>query len=258
MKFRFAGESHVGCEYTHNEDAIGWSVPQNFWLVADGMGGYESGEIASAVAKRTALRLISDCDDLKKLIIDVHHEVVDEATKRGNQGPMGTTLTVLRITGRTCKVAWVGDSRAWLWRKGKLGQINRDHTELQEMIDAGKLKREEVYSHPKANVLLQGLGRGNPNPEQVEIRLKSRDWVLLSTDGLHDKVPEAQIAAVLADAEHPAAATQKLVKAALDAETDDNVSVIVIACPEFEPEGLVERLGNVFRQSRGRTTSEHE
>jgi serine/threonine protein phosphatase PrpC len=232
MAFRFSGESHIGCVYTHNEDAIGWSLPHNLWFVADGMGGYSKGELASRIVKQTVLKGMADPDvQLKQLALDSHQAIVDEIAKKTGPAQMGSTLVLLQIKERNCQVTWVGDSRAYVWRKGKLEQINRDHTFIQSLVDEGMLDPKNVFNHPRKNELLQALGMGAPEPEETELRLESYDWLILCSDGLHDVVTQEEITNVLKDCKLPNEATQKLIQASLDRGVDDNVSVIVIGCP---------------------------
>jgi serine/threonine protein phosphatase PrpC len=247
MAFRFSGESHVGCVYTHNEDAIGWSLPHNMWFVADGMGGYAKGEIASGIVKKAVLKGMANPDvQLDQLVLDAHQAIVDELAKESGPSQMGSTLVLMQVVERSCKVAWVGDSRAYLWRKGHLGQINRDHTFLQSLVDEGVMEAKDVHKHPRKNELLQALGMGLPEPEETEIRLDSHDWLILCSDGLHDVVTQDEITDVLQDCKSPGEATQKLIQASLDRGVDDNVSVIVIECPQFPPEGIREHITTIF------------
>jgi serine/threonine protein phosphatase PrpC len=247
MGFRFSGESHVGCVYTHNEDAIGWSIPHNLWFVADGMGGYAKGELASGIVKQAILKGAANPEvQLGQLVLDAHQAIVDEIAAGTWSAKMGSTLVLMRVVDRNCEVAWVGDSRAYLWRKGHLDQITRDHTFLQSLVNEGVLDAKDVYKHPRKNELLQALGIDEPEPDEMIIRLETYDWLILCSDGLHDVVTQEEIIDVLNDCKSPNEATKKLIQASLDRGVEDNVSVIVIECPEFSPEGMREKITNYF------------
>jgi len=247
MGFRFSGESHVGCVYTHNEDAIGWAIPHKLWFVADGMGGYAKGELASGIVKQTVLNGMANPQvRLEQLVMDAHQAIVDEIAAATGFVQMGSTLVLMQVVDRDCKVAWVGDSRAYLWRMGHLDQITHDHTFLQSLVDEGVLDPRDVYKHPRKNELVQALGIGEPDPDETSIRLESYDWLILCSDGLHDVVTQAEITQVLDNCKSPNEATEKLIQASLDKGVEDNVSVIVIECPQFEPEGIREHIKNIF------------
>jgi protein phosphatase len=229
---RFAGESHVGCEYEHNEDVIGWVPAENFWFLADGMGGYAAGEVASGIVKRTLLKEYAGPDSsLSDLADKAHAAVVAEAKSEAAQREMGSTLVMLRVSHHLAEIVWVGDSRAYLWRHGELDQINRDHSVLEQKIKAGEISRSDAYKHERANELTQALGFDTPEPERIELELESQDWIIMCTDGLHDHVPHEVLVEALRASELPAQATQALIQAALAHSTDDNVSVIVVECP---------------------------
>jgi serine/threonine protein phosphatase PrpC len=259
MAFRFSGESHVGCVYTHNEDAIGWSITNSIWFVADGMGGYSNGELASSIVKQTILKGVANPDvPLKQRVLDAHQAIVDEIARERGPVQMGSTLVLLQIKERNCQVAWVGDSRAYLWRKCNLVQINRDHTFIQSLIDEGMLDPQNAFNHPRKNELLQALGMGVPKPELTELHLESHDWLILCSDGLHDVVTQEEIIDVLKDCELPNEATQKLIQASLDRGVDDNVSVIVVECPEFSPEGILEHISSILGARKRSTDADFD
>ncbi len=225
----FSGETHPGTKLTGNEDAIGWLVTRQVWLVADGLGGHASGDVASRIVKETILRGITpETHSLKPLILSAHQALLDAAAGDSRLQSMGSTVVVVRVSADRCTVAWCGDSRAYLMRDHDLQRISRDHSLLERMIASGEVTREEAHQHPQQNVLLQALGGRQPAPDEVEVPLQEQDWLLLCSDGLHDSLTDAEIGKILDSSAAPGEATRRLIEAALNHEADDNVSVIAI------------------------------
>lgn len=236
----FAGETHPGCVRSNNEDVIGWSLPAGVWLVADGLGGHASGEVASRIVKQTVLKAAGQPDWAPaSALLKAHEAIVAARADSAEQANMGSTALLVQIADRCCRLAWCGDSRAYLWRGGKLARLTRDHSTLQGMIDAGDLSTTQAHGHALQNQLTQALGDGTPTPEESEVQLNSGDWLLMCTDGLHDTLNDRDIAAVLRASDSPDSCTQQLMQRALAADARDNVSVIAIRCPEYpdDPRG---------------------
>ena len=209
--------------------------------VADGMGGAAHGELASTMALRCAFDLghsavkwifritddeIRDLHEQLDAILQlVHRDLVERALMDPSLTGMGTTLTGAYLIGLDAFIAHVGDSRAYLFRDGKLEQLTRDHTLAQEMMDAG-LPDPEVS---KRHILTNCLG-GTDKDVRVDFRhvlLQDRDRLLFCTDGLSDMVPEPEIARTLAKHAAPQAACQALIERALDHGGKDNVTAVV-------------------------------
>jgi protein phosphatase len=227
----FSGETHPGAVLDHNEDSIGWSIPTMLWLIADGMGGHASGEVASRVVKETVIRRSkAGEEDLKTLFMAAHEAVLQAAAQDSVRDGMGSTLVVARLRNSTCQVAWSGDSRAYLWRIGELRRITRDHSLLEELIEAGQLDAAAARHDPRQRVLRQAVGVITPDPGLVELPVVAGDWILLCSDGLHDSLSDDEIADVLRSATAPNDATRALVRAAVEHRAEDNVSVVVVCC----------------------------
>jgi protein phosphatase len=235
--FDFSGETHPGRVRSNNEDAIGWLIREELWLVADGMGGYSSGELASRIVKETILKNASaHPDSLRPVILRAHEAILASAAEESQRYGMGSTIVLAKVDGRRCRVEWCGDSRAYLWRAGKLSRISRDHSFLEHLIELGELQPEDAHKHPRSRELTQGLGIGDPSPDATDFWIKSNDWVLLCTDGLHDELTDDEIAAVLAASSSPNEATQNLIAETLEHDAEDNVSAIVIKFPAYPDE----------------------
>ncbi len=259
--------SHVGRVRTNNEDQylfgrLGRSleplmtnVPPEFlpqrldevgfgYLVADGMGGAAAGEVASGMAVKVLIDILRDAatwgrridadeaqalmDRLGDYYSEIHSRLIEEAQSDPRLSGMGTTLTVAYSFCKDLFVAHVGDSRAYLFRRGDLHQLTSDHTLAQAMADRGQIAPDAVAGHRYKHVLTNVLG-GHAGPVQTEVRhilLEQGDRLLLCSDGLTDMVPDAEIARVLSLIQGSDHACRALVDLALEAGGKDNVTVV--------------------------------
>jgi PPM family protein phosphatase len=224
-------------------------------IVADGMGGMAAGEVASRMAITTGIQLFAKApkwgfkinkEEARELLdrVNVYLREIDLALTERSESDhrlfgMGTTLTAAYSIGVDVFIIHVGDSRAYLERKGQLKQLTKDHTVAQAMADAGYISSEEVRRHTKRNVLTNFLGghRGKVKADVHWLRLAAGDRLLLCSDGLTDMLDDTAIARVLAEDSEPAAAAQRLVDEALECGGKDNVTVVVAryAVPSLEP-----------------------
>jgi protein phosphatase len=157
-----------------------------------------------------------------------HAAVTREAAANADQRGMGTTLVAVRVVGDLCSIVWVGDSRAYLMRRGVLRAISRDHSFVESLRDRGGLTEAQIQNHPNRNIVTQTLGMGSPVPSSAEQPLRDGDRILLCSDGLNDELTDREIADVLSAHPAPDQAADALVTAALDRGGRDNVTVIVI------------------------------
>jgi serine/threonine protein phosphatase PrpC len=172
--------------------------------------------------------------DVQWRIRVAHQALRREAARRETQSTIGSTVVALLISGQEYTCVWAGDSRAYLLRDGKMSQITRDHSLVQEMVEAGQLEPEQAESHPRANVITRAVGAAEDlELERRTDRFRPGDRIMLCSDGLTRQVPEAEIAEILRNSKI-AEAAPALVQVALEHKTRDNVSVIVVAC---EPAG---------------------
>jgi protein phosphatase len=214
-------------------------------IVADGMGGTVGGEVASRTAIGAFVDIVlrtpnlilrldkqSTQDVLTRMTTRFGHvkQALEEAVRRDPAlAGMGTTMTLAVNFRADLLVAHVGDSRAYLWRKGRLERLTRDQTMVQSLLERGALTPEEVAHHPMRHMLVGVLGtKGRPiNVELRFIGLEDHDQVLLCTDGLTEMVAEADIADVLAAAPTAEAACRQLVDHANSRGGKDNVTAVV-------------------------------
>jgi PPM family protein phosphatase len=217
------------------------------FLVADGMGGYAGGERASALVVREAVTHILETakwffrldDPDEEVRLRLLRESLERADRKliaeGEHDPklagMGTTLTAISIVGAEGFIVHIGDSRAYLFRDGKLEQQTNDHTITQELVRRGLLPPAEARRHKLRHVLTNVIG-GHPGVqgEVVKLRLADGDRLLLCTDGLHGPLADERIAEILSANPDPDAACRALVQAALGRGGPDNVTVVVVAC----------------------------
>jgi serine/threonine protein phosphatase PrpC len=197
-------------------------------VVADGMGGHAGGEVASRTAIIVFFHLLFDTPDWV-LKVDEHSaaKILDRVDP--NLRGMGTTMTLTYSIGFDLFLAHAGDSRAYLCRGGSLRQLTRDHTRVQELVDAGMMTREEAATHRLRNVLTNVLGGGVPltDVDVHRIALAAGDTVLLCSDGLYDVVKDDEIASILGAAASAEAACRALIALAMERGAPDNVTAVV-------------------------------
>jgi len=228
----FGHLSHVGLRRELNEDTYYGDAELGLWLVADGMGGHDSGEVASALARDSIVREVRAGKGLADAIRRANEDIIHQSRSRNESMPMGTTIVAIRITsaGRF-ELAWVGDSRAYLWN-GKLQQVSSDHSYVQELIDQGQLTHEQARSHPYRNVVTKALGVTEPDKLSIETvagELRPGMQILLCSDGLTEEVDDSMIAKALAQIDVSAQeCVDHLVAAALDGGGSDNVTAVLV------------------------------
>ena len=228
----FGHLTHVGLRRELNEDTYYGDSELGLWLVADGMGGHEYGEVASALARETIVRETRQGTPLPQAIRIADEEIIRASRQRSDALPMGTTVVAARIFGNRFEVAWVGDSRAYLWRDGKLAQLSHDHSYVQELIAQGAISVDQARTHPHRNVVTQALGVTDPqtlNVETLSGELAPGCQLLLCSDGLTEEVDDRTISRALGDTRCSAQeCVDGLVAAALDGGGSDNVTVILV------------------------------
>ncbi len=239
------GVTDVGRNREHNEDAIAWDMRTGLALLADGMGGHNAGEVASALAVdsvRTSLAevvtpeivasgIVNFSDALRDAVGFANQEIHEQSHERPECAGMGTTMAVALFINHDVILAHVGDSRVYRFRGNELVQITSDHSLVQEMIDNGYLSEEEAQVSTSRNLITRALGIA----EEVEIDICEEstqigDIYLLCSDGLTDMVSDQEILAVLhQNSDDVESAAQLLVDLANEKGGTDNISVILAA-----------------------------
>lgn len=236
MRLRAAGLTHPGLVRSANEDSMVMRNDAALWAVADGMGGLQHGKWASSevAALLQALQLGRNFP----LNVDAITATIEQANDRilmatrETRAQMGTTIAVLHIFETSFAAVWVGDSRVYLSRSGILYRLSQDHTQVQEMVDAGLLTAEEARHHPKSHILSRAVGVEQPlRMDAVTDTARIHDTFMLCSDGLTGVVEDAEIGSVL-NAHAPQTAVTRLLELALARGAPDNVTVIAVRCEE--------------------------
>lgn len=236
FRFRVAEHSHTGRVRTVNEDARLTQESSGLWAVADGMGGHENGQWASQTVI-TALEATDTDGELERgadaICTSLHqanaaiHDAAETAGKT-----MGSTAVVLLVRDRRFACFWVGDSRAYLLRGGRLVQLTEDHTQVQDLVSRGLLTPEEAAGHPLSNVISRAVGvLPGLEIDAISDEVRPRDVFLLCSDGLTGLVEPKEIEARLQTLQ-PALASQELLDLALDRGGPDNITLVLVACEE--------------------------
>ncbi|HWV15453.1 MAG TPA: protein phosphatase 2C domain-containing protein [Cellvibrio sp.] len=232
--------SHPGLKRSNNEDCLLSSPETGLWLVADGMGGHEAGEVASAIVLDTLAKLAQDQAhfSLTQAIQTAHKDILDSAAAGIGAAGMGSTVVALLSRKKNYQVAWVGDSRAYLWTStpagGELSRLTTDHSYVQMLLASGTISAEEVENHPDKHIITQCLGieeLENVSVDLVHRQWQKNQWILLCSDGLTDELNDEAIAAVLAANSNSQEAVNQLLEAALEHGGRDNISLQIIESP---------------------------
>jgi PPM family protein phosphatase len=229
---RSAYATHAGNIRDLNEDYFHMEPELGLWIVADGMGGHESGEVASAMTVDVVHRSVEAGEPLAKSLVAAHEAVIQAADSDPGKSGMGATVVVLKITGNCYEIAWVGDSRVYRYsRTNGLKLLTHDHSYVQLLVDNELISPEDAKNHPMSHVVNQAIGsspKGTVSVDTVSGTVDPGDRFLLCTDGLTNELSDDGIADVLRqEIDHQAAADQ-LIQEALTAGGGDNVTVVIV------------------------------
>ena len=233
MRFECITRTHVGLRRKINEDSVFADSERGLWVVADGMGGHEAGEIASTMVTDAlrCLPITENIDTLAERAVEalrqVNRELVELAKSAGNERTIGTTVVGLAIVDGSFRCFWMGDSRAYRLRGGELTRVTRDHSLVQELVDAGMLTPQEAETHENANLITRAVGAA----EDVQVDIvsgdaRTGDQFLLASDGLTRVVRDDELAAELERGPLEQAA-DNLIDTVLARGAPDNVSLII-------------------------------
>jgi PPM family protein phosphatase len=244
MRITCAGNTDVGVVRSGNEDNFLLDCAQGLFIVADGMGGHAAGEVASEMAVKIisrelgSLRGLPDGEAASRLRTAIRkangaifERTLAEHEKRG----MGTTTTVMVLFSRRYMIGQVGDSRAYLLREGQLLQLTKDHSYVQEQVDAGLLTPEQARTHPYSNVITRCVGANEDVAPDVYFgNLEQNDLVLLASDGLTGMLEDEQLARILTTEDNPESAVNRMIADANRRGGLDNITAIVIRVEEVD------------------------
>lgn len=234
LKWSTSADTNVGIVREVNEDAIMSKPEIGLWAVADGMGGYEAGDVASNMIV-TSLEEINShehlntfVDDIEDKIIDANNRILEYAEIMHDGRILGSTIVSLLIKGQVGVCLWAGDSRLYLLRNNQLQQISRDHSHVQELLDQGTISEEEALDHPDSNVITRAVGTSNELYIDISaFNVQIGDTFLLCSDGLYNAVSETDIERYMQSRDIDDAVKQ-LIVLALENGAPDNVSIIVV------------------------------
>ena len=238
MRISCAGNTDVGVVRAGNEDSFLLDCSRGLFIVADGMGGHAAGEVASEMAVKIistelgSMRGLSDGEAasrmrsaIRKANAAIFERTLAEHDKRG----MGTTTTVMVLFSRRYLIGQVGDSRAYLLREGDFLQLTKDHSYVQEQVDAGLLTPEQARTHPYSNVITRCVGANEDVAPDIYFgNLEQGDRVLLASDGLTGMLEDQQIAGIMQEDENPEVSVNKMISDANRRGGLDNITAIVI------------------------------
>lgn len=232
--YPYAAQTSVGRVREHNEDSVLAEAP--LFAVADGIGGYEAGEIASNIAVEQLLAYAPKTPDtvgLMRAVRQANAAIIQAAKENIGRPGMGTTMTAAIIDNGHVAIAQVGDSRAYLLRSGRLAQVTQDHSVVATMVRSGSISESEARVHPQRNVITRALG-SDPHvviDTYTYETLRGDRWLLCS-DGLSGPVDDAHIEEIMVSERDPRRCVERLIDAANAAGGSDNISAIVVDVPD--------------------------
>ena len=235
----YAARTEVGNVREHNEDSLLAKSP--LFVVADGMGGHEAGEVASEIAISVMAERIPDGPDAKALaeaVCEANRAVLRGAQDGTGRPGMGTTMTAALVYGDRLTIAQVGDSRAYLLHEGSLQRVTRDHSLVADLVAQGRITEAEARVHPQRSVITRALGSDPAmQPDTYRMHVERGDRLLLCSDGLSGMLDDEAIESILITSPDPESAVDSLVDEALAAGGLDNVTAIVVDPLEGPGEG---------------------
>ncbi|HEY6211436.1 MAG TPA: Stp1/IreP family PP2C-type Ser/Thr phosphatase [Vicinamibacterales bacterium] len=268
MQLRVGAATDIGRVRAHNEDAYVSDAHQGLFVVCDGMGGEQAGEVASQLAVETILAALKSAaaaapvdsngyrpqtTRLAAAVRQSNVAVYEAARADEKRAGMGTTVVGAWLADNIISLAHVGDSRAYLWHAGRLEPLTTDHSLVEMQVKAGQLTREAALVSEQQNILLRALGREHDVDVEVnEVPVQAGDYVLLCSDGLTRMVTEDIVAEIVADVREPHWICEALIEAANRNGGMDNVTVVVVEVIGGWWRELVNRVQRSLRRPRWR------
>ena len=237
--FRIAWRSDIGKIRRINQDAV--ILGNGLAGVADGMGGHQAGEIASAglrdgLLRETQIPSEPSEERLQEMIRKINRELWEQAVQDDKLTGMGTTVTLLWPAGPEMLVAQVGDSRAYLYRDGDLRQVTEDHSMVADMVRRGILSEEQAACHPMRNYITRAVGTDETVEADIfHVRRRAGDRWLICSDGLHALVSKEELRRMIA-LDNLEEAANEMLEAALANGGRDNISLLLLEDPEGAPD----------------------
>lgn len=234
MAFRSSATTHVGMVRKVNQDSYAERSDIGVWVVADGMGGHEAGEVASATVTDHIKALTHQgyfaetVSAVEESIQAANRTLIEQAATYDSERVPGSTVVVLIIDGNQGALVWAGDSRIYRRRAENIELVTRDHSHVQDLVEQGVIQEDEAESHPMANVITRAVGISDPLELETKfIEIESEDQFLLCSDGLSRLVSEDEIQTMMANKDSEEVA-QSLLHTALVRGARDNVTLICV------------------------------
>ena len=244
MRFVCAARTDVGIVRSGNEDNYLMLADRGVFIVADGMGGHAAGEVASEMAVRIiskelgSLRGMTDEAVGERISLSIrasNEAIFDRTLSEHDKRGMGTTVTVLTLLPRRYLIGQVGDSRAYLLRDGNLLQVTKDHSYVQEQVDAGLLTTDQARVHPYSNVITRCVGASNDVvPDLYFGSLRAGDVLLLASDGLTGMLEDEQLSKILTSEGGPQSWVDRMITEANRRGGLDNITAIIVKIETIE------------------------
>lgn len=238
IKWTSVARTDLGNVRKVNEDSFLAHESESVWVVADGMGGHDAGDVASqlitsSLGKLKLYESFSDnVDLLEDTLLRINQQLRDYANEKFTGRTVGSTVVLMFAVQGYAACMWAGDSRLYRWRHGKLQQLTTDHSQVAALLESGLIASEEAVDHPASNIITRAVGAADSLQLDVRaIDLEPDDVYLLCSDGLYNEVSEATIAQALGGGALQQTADQ-LVADCLAGSAQDNVTLIIIK-PEF-------------------------
>jgi PPM family protein phosphatase len=230
-----------GLQRRDNEDSMFAQAP--VFVVADGMGGAQAGEVASRIAIETFEEGLPESgspeERLVKAVQAANQRIHELASTERERAGMGTTLTAAYLDDSDLAIAHVGDSRAYLFRDGELTRLTQDHSLVEELVRQGKLTPEQAAEHPQRSIITRALGpEPTVNVDTWTYPVRAGDVLLLCSDGLTSMISEADVAEVLSSTSDLDQAAQRLIDAANEAGGRDNITVVLFRLEDVGVDGI--------------------
>lgn len=232
----------VGHVRRHNEDSYLVAPEIGLWVVADGMGGHSAGEVASQIACETIANCVREGKSLSESISGAEKAISEAILKGEGSEGMGTTVVAAKVDGPRYEIAWVGDSRAYLWHDNRLRQLTHDHSLVQELLDQHVITEDEARAHPNKSVLSRCLGGGTTGRveiDRIQNSFYANEILILCSDGISGEVPfhriEQKVRELTKDSVSVSTISEDLIALALEHGGNDNATAIVISAPADAP-----------------------
>lgn len=228
------GEKNIGNIRLNNDDSFYLNDEYSLYIVADGMGGSHGGSLASRTAVEEFSKILKSSNDFNNLIAskifdNIKQRYLDFIKEDENLSKMGTTIVCCKKINDRFKCLSIGDSRAYHIKNGKIYQLTQDHRYVNVLYDSGMIKKSEINTHPKRNILTKAVSiHDNYDSDIFEVELKNKEYLLLCTDGLTDCVKNSNILSCFEESKTTKEIGRKLVELALDEGGRDNITVVVV------------------------------